>query len=126
MKLRIHGNSLRLRVARSEVERLMRAGRIEEAICFGSAEDAKLIYALECVAGQKQISVRWRPQEVTVMLPPEEARAWSEGDAVGLYANCNVGGTKLAIQVEKDFACLDGSDADTKDRFANPKQGTAC
>jgi hypothetical protein len=36
MKLRAKGNSLRFRVSRSELSRLMQTGRIEETIQFGS------------------------------------------------------------------------------------------
>ena len=36
MKLRIQGNSLRLRITPSEMARLLANGRIEETICFSS------------------------------------------------------------------------------------------
>lgn len=126
MKLRIRGNSLRLRVSRSETALLMQAGRIEETIRFGAENDAKLTYALEHSDAKPEISVRYQSSEVTVTVPTEEARRWSEGDQVGLYCDFAIGGEALAVLVEKDFACLDGSDADNKDTFENPNHGATC
>jgi hypothetical protein len=126
MKLRIKGNSLRLRVSRSELTRLMQTGRIEETIRFAAEKDATLTYALEQSPAHQAMTVRWRPQEVAVLLPREEARRWSEGDQVGLYCDYNVGEEILTLSVEKDFACLDGTEADNEDTFPNPNQGTVC
>jgi hypothetical protein len=49
-KLRIKGNSLRLRVSRFELAPFQLGGRIEETIRFTEASDAKLTYALESAA----------------------------------------------------------------------------
>jgi hypothetical protein len=126
MKLRIKGNSLRLRVSRSETTRLMQTGRIEETILFGAEDDAKLTYALEHSGATTELSVRYRPLEVAVMLSTEEARRWSNSDQVGFYRDIAIRGEVLAVLVEKDFACLDGSDADNEDTFENPNIETAC
>lgn len=126
MKLRIKGNSLRLRTSRSETSRLIQAGRIEETIRFASGNDDKLTYALEHSGAQSRISVRYQPGEVIVILPTDEARRWAESDQVGLYCDLPVGNEVLAILIEKDFACLDGSDADNEDTFENPNQGSVC
>ena len=123
MKLRIKGNSLRLRVSRSDTTRLMQTGRIEETIRFGAEDDAKLTYALEHSAATTELSVRYRPLEITVMISTEEARRWSDSDQVGCYRAMAIRGEVLAVLVEKDFACLDGSDADNEDAFENPNSG---
>lgn len=126
MKLRIKGNSLRLRILRSEMAHLIRAGRIAETVHFAPENDAKLTYALEHSAAITEMSVRYRPQEVTVMLPTVEARRWSRSDEVGFYRDFTVRGEVLAVLVEKDFACLDGSDADNEGAFENPDDEIAC
>jgi hypothetical protein len=79
MKLRIKGNSMRLRVSPSEMKRLLSDGRIEEIIRFGSEPDAKLTYALEQAASNEQIAVRYRPQEVTVVLSTQNAATGLKG-----------------------------------------------
>lgn len=126
MKLRIKGNSLRYRVSRSELSRLMQTGRIEETIQFTQENHAKLTYALESSLEQHAMSVRYGPQEVTVIISSEEARRWSAGDQVGLYLDCRAGEGVLELMVEKDFACLDGKDADNEDTFPNPNHGATC
>lgn len=117
---------MRLRVSRSETFRLMQAGRIEETIRFAPEKDAKLTYALEHSAAKTEMTVLCRSQEVTVTVPTEAARRWSESDQVGMYRDIGAGDEVLALLVEKDFACLDGSDADNEDAFENPNHGAAC
>jgi hypothetical protein len=126
MKLRIKGNSLRLRVSPSDLERLLSAGRVEEIIRFTQEPDATLTYALEQTPSRQEISVRYRPQEITVVLSTESARNWADGEQVGIYGSLAVGSDQLALAVEKDFACLDGNDASNEDTFANPKTVPIC
>jgi hypothetical protein len=126
MKLRIKGDSLRLRIAPSEMARLLQDGRVEETVHFGADRDARLTYALEREDAGEPLSVRYEPGSVTVTLPSHSAREWAEGDAVGVYGAVNFGPTRLEIAVEKDWACLDKSDSDNVDTFPNPNQGASC
>jgi hypothetical protein len=126
MKLRIKGNSLRLRVSPSEIERLLTIGRIEETIRFAPQQDASLTYALECMASEKKIDVRYRPHEVTVVISTGTAHKWAEEEQVGVYSAVNIGGSQLEVAVEKDFACLEGDEADNADTFPNPRSGASC
>jgi len=126
MKLRIKGNSLRLRVSPSEMARLLENGRIEETIRFAPQEGAKLTYALERASTEQEISVRYQAQEVTVVLSTEVTRKWAEGERVGVSGTFDVGHDQLALLVEKDFACLDGNDVDNEDTFSNPNSGVIC
>lgn len=126
MKLRIKGNSLRLRVSPSEMEQLLQSGRVEETIYFGADEDARLTYALEHGAQDGAVTIRYRPGEVTVLISSREARIWAEGDGVGLYGAAGSVHGPLELAVEKDFACLDKVGAENADTFPNPKRGIAC
>jgi hypothetical protein len=126
MKLRIQGNSLRLRVSRSEVARFGEMGRVAETIRFAPEPEAALTYALESSVDANEIGVRWQPGEVAVVIPATAARKWAEGEGVGLYGDCGVGEGRLSVLVEKDFACLDRSDADNADTFPHPLHGTVC
>ena len=124
MKLRIKGNSLRLRVTRSELATLIDTGRIEETIYFGSSEASRLTYALEHEPKLTGATVRYQPCQVAVVLPEREATAWAESGLVGIYATVDLGPVGgLDLIVEKDFACLDLSDADNLDTFPNPVAG---
>ena len=127
MKLRIKGNSLRLRVSRSELARFLSGGRIEETIHFAAAPEARLTYALESALQGSAVTVRYRPQEVTVILSEDQARIWSKENEVGVYTSVDIGAAEsLEVIVEKDFACLDRSDEDNVDTFENPHIGAAC
>jgi hypothetical protein len=67
--------------------------------------------------------VVYRSGEVVIALPKSTASEWAESDQVGIYAA--VEGT-LNLIVEKDFACLDLSDADNADTLPNSNTGTVC
>jgi len=126
MKLRIKGDSLRLRIAPSEMARLLEVGRVEETIHFGAGRDESLTYALEHEAIEGSLRVRYQPARVTVVLPSGEARGWAQGDSVGVYGAVEVGAARLEIAVEKDWACLDKSAAENRDTFPNPSPGANC
>jgi len=127
MKLRIKGNSLRLRVSRSELARFQAGGRIEETIHFTAAPEATLTYALESALRPSPVTVRYGSREVTVILSKDRARIWGGQSEVGVYTTLDMGPAgSLEVVVEKDFACLDRSDENNSDAFANPLAGATC
>jgi hypothetical protein len=127
MKLRIKGNSLRFRLTRSEVAKLMNIGRIEETVYFGFDEQSRLTYALEHEPSSVGGTLRYQSPEVVIVLPTKDAETWAESDQVGIYTTIDLGPHgALDLIVEKDFACLDASDVDNVDTFANPNVGIIC
>lgn len=125
MKLRIKGDSLRLRISPSEMRTFLEKGRIEDTIHFGAAHDARLTYALEH-GSVNQISVRYEAAEAAVVIPTTQARAWADGDDVGIYGSVPAGSASLEVSIEKDWACLSGSEAENTDTFPNPHEGETC
>jgi hypothetical protein len=127
MKLRIKGNSLRLRVSRSEFTRFLSPSRIEETIHFGPGPEAKLTYALQSTPLDTGTTVRYSPQELTVVISKDLARRWSEAGEVGIYTAVDIGADGLLeVIIEKDFACIDRADEDNNDTFVNPNAGAVC
>jgi len=127
VKLRIKGNSLRLRLTRPEMQRFVEAGRVEEAIYFGPEEAARLTYAIEHCAQPDGLRVRFTAGEVVVVLSTEEARRWAESEQVGVYGSVSLGQRGLLkIAVEKDFVCLDRDDPENADAFPNPRAEAGC
>jgi hypothetical protein len=127
MKLRIKDNTLRLRVSRSDLAKLLASGRIDATIHFALAQEAHWTYALEHRAEAVAASLEYRPTEVVIVLPSVQTQAWAESDQIGIYETFALGhGESLELLVEKDFACLDLSDADNDDTFPNPNMGIAC
>ena len=127
MKMRINRNSIRFRTTRSEVLRVITEGCIEETVYFSPGKESSLTYALVCKTGLLTPQIQYEPSKVTVLLPEEMATVWAETGQVGIYATIDIGlhGT-LNLCVEKDFACLDRSDADNVDTFPHPMAGAIC
>jgi hypothetical protein len=128
MKLRIQGNSLRVRVGRAELAHFLSEGRITDTIRFTPAPEARLTYALEVSqADTSQTQLRYTTQEIAVILGSRQVAQWRLETEVGIYTRVPIGaGDSLDVIVEKDFACLDRSDKDNKDTFANPLAATNC
>ena len=128
MKLRIHGNSVRLRLGRSEVDRLLSAGQVREHTAFGPEPSHRLTYVLEVSDDAADVRAELRGPDLTVTLPTRIARRWATTDEVGIEAEQDVGGgvsgEVLRLVIEKDFQCLhrDGG-ADEADAFPHPATG---
>ena len=126
MKLRIKGDSLRLRIGPAEMKQLIETGRIAETVHFTPAPEASLTYALEVAAQVETMNVRYSPCEVAVLLSAVQARAWAEGAEVGLYGYAPIAKGLLEIAVEKDFACLDKNGAENEDTYPHPQESAVC
>jgi uncharacterized protein DUF7009 len=127
MKLRIKGNSLRLRISRSEVTRLLEGDCLEETIQFAPEACARFTYALQQDRLVGRPAVQYTDNRVAVLIPADQANAWGITDQVGIAEDIDLGSLgSLALLIEKDFACLDRSDEDNQDAFPNPNAGTTC
>ena len=125
MKLRIKGNSLRLRISRSEVANLLKGDRLEETIHFAPQANAKFTYAVEQTASMSALSIRYAENNVTVLIPADQANAWCVSEQIGIAESLSTGSFGvLEVLIEKDFACLDRSDEENEDTFPNPNAGT--
>ena len=127
MKLRIKGNSIRLRFSRPELASLVAGRPLEESVRFSAQPQAQLIYTLApACAGSEQI-VEYTGCRLTISLTTEQIATLNQSNEVGIYTSVAIGlDDVLEIMVEKDFACLDGSDDDNRDTFANPLSGAVC
>lgn len=120
MKLRIKGNSIRLRLTQGEVDRLASAGAVEERVEFGTGK-AFLTYSVAVSADAAEISANYNDNKITVTLPKSAADVWTNSDEVGLEAET----AGLKVAVEKDFACLKTrAGEDESDMFPNPDAPT--
>lgn len=120
MKLRILDNSLRLRLTQSEVQMLASTGRVAATTSFGPG--AALGYALEASRDVAETIARFDGGHVTVTVPEQVVRTWSESAQVGIEKEQPVGGGRvLTVLVEKDFKCLHGAASRVDaDAFPNP------
>ena len=120
MKLRIKGNSLRLRLSRPEVNQVAAEGRLENQTDFGAGVLRFVFTASETVSA---LSARFENGSIVVVAPKAQVAAWASNEDVGLYSEQPVSETDfLSIAVEKDFRCLDRSRAedDEADNYPHP------
>ena len=119
MKLRIFGNSIRLRLSQTEVERLHTTGKVEECVSFGKSA---LTYTLES-SGISEITASFENNRLVVSVPAGAARQWAASDEISLKAEKPLNpGESLKILIEKDFKCLTPRDEDESDNFPNPNK----
>jgi hypothetical protein len=119
MKLRIRGNSVRLRVSQSEVKALAERGYTED--CTRFAPGVELTYRLAVVpAGAVRALLTGSTVEVGI--PRAELERWLAPSEVTIRAEQPIGsGERLSILVEKDFECLEPREGeDASDLFPNP------
>lgn len=123
MKIRIKGDSLRLRLSRGEVDRFGQEGYIEEQTAFANGT---FTYALRRREDGDHLAADFDGAKITVYVPAAQAAEWTGTDLVGLrHFEETAPGRQLFLLLEKDFKCLDGEVLeDQSDNYDNPS--TAC
>ncbi len=121
MKLRIRGDSLRLRLKRGEVDQIAAGSSIVEETHF---PDSVLTYRLD-VSEDHDISASFDRGRLVISLPKSKVSDWADSDEVSLSAEQKLTGAgSLTLLIEKDFSCLepghhrDGED--DEDTFPHP------
>ncbi len=124
MKLRIQGNSLRLRLNQAEVAQFSKTGFVEDSIQF--APGANFAYALESLSSLKKPQALYSNGFIRIQVPGRDADDWVRTDRVGISGEQPLeSGKPLAILIEKDFQCLHGDEARDPDAYPNPIEETA-
>ncbi|QDT54802.1 hypothetical protein Pan44_28400 [Caulifigura coniformis] len=124
MKLRIKGNTVRLRVDRRDLEALLRDGRVIEETRFGATDDLCFSYMLE-IAGAPGATpvIGYRGGRFTIQIGQTTAIDWVQSERVGFESSQQEDGRTIRLTLEKDFACLDrpaGQEGDDEFAFPNP------
>jgi hypothetical protein len=115
MKLRMHENSVRLRLRKSEVARFAEEGRLAEAISIGSGA---LRYEL-LVADVQETTVDFAGGTLTIAVPRSEAKRWCETDEVGIYVQTPT----VEVILEKEFRRTSMRGKYDEDLYPNPRAG---
>ena len=110
MKLRFHGDSLRLRLSQAEVTLLAETGRVQDTLTFAPGQT--LSYSLETGAA---VAAAFDGRRISIVVPAAAAKHWMESDEAGIEG----GSGPLKVLVEKDFQCLHSREEDA-DAFPNP------
>jgi hypothetical protein len=128
MKLRIRGNSIRLRLGQIEVAQLVKDGRIYASIQFSASPRSQLSYMVVTSPTEKEITARLADSEIKVTVPEGLAQGWANSEQVGLKHVQQIDREgSLSILIEKDFRCLEPRPGeDQSDSFKNPSQEKHC
>jgi hypothetical protein len=119
MKIRIRGDSLRLRLSQSDVRALDREGSVGDELHFPAG--TALGCELRVTDGTDALDAALGDHTILITIPRAWARKLIDTDEVGVRSEVALeGGRTLVLLVEKDFRCLvprDGEeDSDGFDR----------
>ncbi|WP_165227042.1 DUF7009 family protein [Aquisphaera insulae] len=126
MKLRIKGNSIRIRLDRRDLKALVEQGRVDDALRFGP--DLAFTYAVAIgPAPRERPRASYEDGRLVIRILAEDAAGWLAGDRVGFDHRQDVDGGTIRVLIEKDFACIDrpAGEADD-DAFAFPNPSLSC
>jgi hypothetical protein len=120
MKLRINGNSIRLRLSKSDIAKLLAEAYLEERTSFGRENFG---YTLQSKSGIHTLSANFDQHKINVFIPKTFLKDWAVNDLVGFDAYMHISDTEsLYILIEKDFKCLENTSEDQSDNYQNPNK----
>ncbi len=124
MKLRIRGNSIRLRLQRNEVVQLEAQGRVVETLALGMKPDEVFRYQVETVR-EEQPGLCGDGQGISVRIPAAWAEELVHTDRTGFHFSVEVASdTHVRVTLEKDFHCLvERTGEDDTDAYEHPHAG---
>ena len=119
MKIRIKGDSIRLRLTQTEVKALSENGKIYDSTNFGNQE---FNYGVVLKKDIDNLNVSFKNNSITLEMPYINGKSWYANDIITFD---NVLKTskenELYLLLEKDFTCLDNTIEDQSDNYPNPK-----
>jgi Family of unknown function (DUF7009) len=120
VKLRIKGDSLRLRLAQGEMRALAEQGEVADQVTFPGG--AALRYQLRVDYHNQEISATYKSNLIEILVPQALAERWWATELVTLSATETIGSAELRIVLEKDWACLAPREGeDESDNFPHPR-----
>jgi len=115
MKLRIEGNSLRLRLTKKDVALVRSRGLVESVIEFTPGRSLR--YVLEGSPTAETMFANFDGRAIRVTIPMHQMTDWVESDRVGIETQSQTG---VQFLVEKDFQCLHRSVEQEPDAYPHP------
>ncbi|MGC2662135.1 MAG: hypothetical protein WA324_29580 [Bryobacteraceae bacterium] len=116
MKLRLRGNSIRLRLNRQDVDRLASGNILEEQVLFPAS--TRFCYCLE--PSTDGAAAQFDGTSMRIAVPSAAISEWATGQEIGLYFDFPAGEHPLKVSIEKDLECLHDS-GDEPDPEAFPR-----
>lgn len=122
MKLRIKGNTIRMRLTQGEVDEFRNTGRVTDTTAFSTRGTSSLEYALVTDENTMELSASFSDNRISINVPKTIAQNWTETEQVGFDNQEKEDELPTPyILVEKDFKCLHKRpNEDETDHFPNP------
>ncbi|TRX56116.1 hypothetical protein FNH22_17205 [Fulvivirga sp. M361] len=119
MKLRIKGNTLRLRLSKTEVDEVSHKGMTSDTISFPTG---RLIYTL-AGGDDESLNASFKDSEIRIVVPGHVMKEWAITDQVGFSGQISLAdGQEMSVLVEKDFQCsMNRPEEDESDLYENPQ-----
>jgi len=116
MKLRIKGNTIRLRLTQTEVDKLSE-GTVEDRTQFPGGQS--LVYKIQ---SEEQFGVDLNEGTVLISVPASQIQDWANSDKIEITNSIQLeNNEQLEISIEKDFKCLtERPKEDESDMYPNP------
>ena len=105
MKLRLRGNSVRLRLNRRDIDGLASGNVLEECVVFPAS--ARLFYSLE-PRNEGGATACFDGAAIRIAVPSATVSEWATSEEIGLYFDFPAGEHPLKVAIEKDLECLHG------------------
>ena len=119
MKLRIRGNTLRLRLTQSEVAQVARGETVLERSALSA--DSEFTYSLGAADSDVAVAAL-EGDHLAIHAPKSALLQWASTDEVAVDCASDPAGSDILI--EKDFACLSPrTGEDDSDTYPHPKEG---
>ncbi len=121
MKLRVRGDTLRLRLTRSEVDAIGAAQAVTEAMHL--PDGSQLCYTLR-TADKNDVHMHHEGDRVEIIVEIDAAKShrWALSEQVSYSGDDPFHAGRLAVLIEKDFTCITPrAGEEESDTFPNPQ-----
>ena len=120
MKLRIKGNSVRIRLSKTEVQALSSGTVLEDRTSFGSN---RFGYLVKPVMEGDALYADYENGTIKMFVPKSLLKEWPSNAVVGFESSMKVNANEsLYLLLEKDFKCIDQTSEDQSDFYDNPEK----
>lgn len=118
MKIRIKGDSVRIRLSKSELDFIGKEGYLNDMTRF---PNGKFEYGLIVRHDITQMQAEFNSKGIFLLIPQHWADEWVATQRVGFDSRVPLpDGGELYLLIEKDFQCLDNTDENQSDMYPNP------
>lgn len=118
MKIRIKGDSVRIRLSKSEVDYFGKEGYYSDKTRFPIGEFEYGIISRHDIS---QMQAEFNSKGIFLLVPQHWAEEWVATQRVGFDSKVALpDGGELYLLIEKDFQCLDNTMEDQSDMYPNP------